>query len=306
VLATDASWYSSAFHEADEGFVVPRCDHADFLPRMLELCETERVDLVIPTIDPELPIYAAAREQFAARGTAVAVSSPEVVAIAGDKQLTHDWLLSGGFPTVAQGTPDAVRSNPDLFSFPVVLKPRFGSASAGVVTVHDQAGLDRAVAGAADASQLLAQQFARGSEHTIDVLLTSDTSGGSAEVSAIVPRRRIEVRSGEVAKAVTVRSPELMELAQKVCSALPGAWGPLNLQLFVGDGPGELAVIELNARFGGGVPLSIAAGADLPLALLQDVLGLPLTAPLESWRDDFVMLRYDAAVFLPAPDPTAP
>jgi carbamoyl-phosphate synthase large subunit len=70
------------------------------------------------------------------------------------------------------------------------------------------------------------------------------------------------------------------------------------VQVFVGGEPGQLAVIEMNARFGGGYPLSYAAGADFPLALVQDALGLPATARLDGWQDGLVMLRYDAAVFV--------
>lgn len=308
MLATDASWYSSAFHDADGSFDVPRCDDPEFIPRVLELCEVHRVDLVVPTIDPELPLYAAARERFAEIGTKVAVSSPEVVALASDKQRTHEWLVAAGFPTVAQTTPEAVLAAPDRWPFPLVLKPRFGSASVGVMTVQDRAALERALADAPPGRELIVQELAGGQEHTIDVLLTADRSGSAAEVKVAVPRRRLEVRSGEVAKAVTVRSAELIELAEKLGCALPGAYGPLNLQVFVPPGSEQahdhgrqLAVIEINARFGGGVPLTLAAGADLPLALLQDALRLPVTAPLDGWRDNLVMLRYDAAVFVAGP-----
>src|SRR5262245_6879781 len=104
VLATDLSWYSSAYHDADERCLVPRITSDEFVPRMLEICEQQGVDLVVPTLDPELPVYAAARERFAAIGTTVAISAPEVTAIAADKQRTHDWLVANGFPTVVQGT----------------------------------------------------------------------------------------------------------------------------------------------------------------------------------------------------------
>jgi carbamoyl-phosphate synthase large subunit len=107
------------------------------------------------------------------------------------------------------------------------------------------------------------------------------------------------VRAGEVAKAITVRSAELTELAEKLCAGLPGPYGALNVQVFVDSETGRLAVIELNARFGGGYPLSFAAGADFPLALVQEALGLPRTAALGGWQDGLVMLRYDAAVFVP-------
>jgi carbamoyl-phosphate synthase large subunit len=291
VLATDLSWYSGAFHDADERFTVPRITSPDFVPRMLDICEQQRVDLVIPTLDPELPVYAAARERFAAIGTTVAISSPEVAAIAGDKERTHEWLVANGFPTVMQGTAADVRADPSAWTFPLVVKPRYGSASIGVAVVDDLAELEHATAGGAD--DMLVQTKAHGTEHTIDLLADRD-----GRCLTAVPRRRIEVRAGEVSKAVTVRSPALAELAEKVCAALPGPFGALNFQVFVSPDAGQLAVIELNARFGGGYPLSYAAGADFPLALVQDALGQPITAPLEGWRDRLVMLRYDAAVFV--------
>ena len=293
VLASDLSWYSGAFHDADEGFPVPRIDSPDFVPRMLEICEQQGVDLVVPTLDPELPVYAATRERFAEVGTTVAISSPEVAAIAGDKERTHDWLVANGFPTVVQGSVDDVRSDPSAWTFPLVVKPRFGSASIGVAVVNDLAELEHAAGG----QDMLVQTKALGTEHTIDLLADRD-----GRCLASIPRRRIEVRAGEVSKAVTVRTPVLAELAEKICAALPGAFGALNFQVFVSPDAGQLAVIELNARFGGGYPLSYAAGADFPLALVQVALGQPITAPLEGWRDRLVMLRYDAAVFVDEDD----
>jgi carbamoyl-phosphate synthase large subunit len=293
MLATDLSWHSSAFHDADEGFLVPRITDPGFVPRMLEVCEAQGVDLVIPTLDPELPVYAAAREQFAAVGTTVAISSPEVTSIAGDKQHTHDWLVANGFPTVVQGTVADVRGDPGAWPFPLVVKPRFGSASIGVAVVDDLEAFEAAVTD----DDMIVQTKAAGTEHTIDLL--ADRSG---RCLGAVPRRRIEVRAGEVSKGITVRSPALAELAEKVCAALPGAYGVLNFQVFVSPDTGQTAVIEINARFGGGFPLSHAAGADFPLALVQDALGQPITAPLDGWRDRLVMLRYDAAVFVDEDD----
>jgi carbamoyl-phosphate synthase large subunit len=82
-----------------------------------------------------------------------------------------------------------------------------------------------------------------------------------------------------------------------MCEALPGAYGALNVQVFVDD-PDDLAVIEINARYGGGFPLSLAAGADFPRWMLEELRGLPSTAAPDGWRAGLVMLRYDAAVFV--------
>jgi carbamoyl-phosphate synthase large subunit len=297
MLAVDRSWYASAFHAADEAFLVPGCADPDFVPRVLELCERHAVDLVVPTIDPELPVYAAARSEFESVGTRVVVSSPETVGIAADKVETHRWLTASGFPTVDQAAwGESARGEHESWSYPLVVKPRHGSAAVGVAVVNDPAELE---AEAARGDELVVQAVAPGIEYTIDVLVDGDGRGVCA-----VPRRRLEVRAGEVSKAVTVRSPRLEGLAIEIGEALPGAFGPITIQVF--EDAGAARVIELNARFGGGFPLSHEAGAVFARWLMEERLGLPSTATNEKWRDGLVMLRYDAAVFVEAPGVEAP
>jgi carbamoyl-phosphate synthase large subunit len=305
VLATDSSWYSSAFHEADEGFVVPRVSDPELVPALLEVCRRHRVDVVVPTTDREMPVWMAERDRFAAIGTTVALSADEVVAIAADKQRTHDWLTGNGFPTVRQARPAEALDDPAAWPLPLMAKPRFGSASEGVGLVRSRAELElvaarhEAAAALSDGTRgdMVVQTVATGTEHTIDVLVD-----GSGLCLCAVPRRRMEVRGGEVSKAVTVRSPGLIELAHALCKALPGAYGVLNFQVFADEASGDLAVIEINPRFGGGFPLSYRAGADYPRWLLEDVRGLPTSADPDRWHDGLVMLRYDAAVFVDRAD----
>jgi carbamoyl-phosphate synthase large subunit len=295
VLGTDCSWYSSAFHDADEAFLVPRLDDPGFVPRLLELCLKHDVDLVVPTIDTELPVWAAHRDRFDEIDTTIALSQGDVVAIAADKQRTHDWLVAHGFPTVEQTTLAIALEDPAAWTFPLMAKPRFGSASVGVGLVRNVEEL-ALVARDHELGEMVVQGVAPGVEHTIDVL--ADRGGRCV---CAVPRRRIEVRAGEVSKGVTVRSAVLEDLATRLCGALPGAYGALNVQLFVDgdlDDPDNLAVIELNARYGGGFPLSLEAGADFPRWMLEELLGLPSTASPDGWRSGLVMLRYDAAVFV--------
>ena len=289
VLAADRSWYSSAGHSADAHFAVPSCDRPEFVPRMVELCAEQHVDLVVPTIDTELPVLAAARDEFAAVGATIAVSAPAVVEIAGDKVATHSWLTAHGFPTVRQSTLAEVRAGGRCWPFPLVVKPRFGSAAKGVAVVTDAKELDVA----ARAGEVVVQTVAEGDEYTVDALV--DRAGRWV---CAVPRRRLEVRAGEVAKAVTVHSPVLERLAAEICEALPGAYGALAIQVFAGEGFTDPTVIELNARFGGGFPLSRQAGADFPRWILEEIVGLPSSAHADGWRDGLVMLRYDAAVFV--------
>ena len=290
VLAADVSDLSSAFHLSDESFLVPPCTSPEFVPVLLDLCSREQVQLVVPTIDPELPVWADHREAFAQNGTTVAISSPEVIGIGWDKVATNDWLLRNGFPTVRQIIPrDGAIGD---LSFPIVVKPRNGSAAIGVQIVEDELTLRAAIR----VGDFVAQELAPGIEHTIDVLV--DRRGAPL---CAVPRRRIEVRAGEVSKGRTVRSQPLIDLASRICAALPGAYGVITVQIFLDDTTGETNVIEINPRFGGGFPLAWEAGARFPTWLIQDVLGRS-PAVRTDWKDGLVMLRYDDAVFVDAGD----
>lgn len=291
VIATDASALAPAAHTADTWFQVPPLASPDFVRAMVTLCREQRVDLLVPTIDPELSVYAAEHDEFEAAGTAVAISSADAVAVAADKQRTHAWLISHDLPTVRQATPSEVVAHPDEWPFPLMVKPRFGSASHGVRVVRCPADLAAATTG----EEFVVQTIAPGLEYTVDVLI--DAAGRCV---CAIPRRRLEVRGGEVSKGVTVRHPPLQQLAATVGEALPGAYGPLTIQIFVDPDTGRMNIIEINPRFGGGFPLAWQAGGDYPRWLIEELLGRPTSASAERWRHGLVMLRWDDAVFLDA------
>lgn len=291
VFAADMTPLSSAYHSADGRFLVPRCTHPDFVPTVIEECRKRDIGLIIPTIDPELPVYAEARAEFERAGIVVAVSTPEVARIGGDKVLTHEWLRASELPTVRQAfLADALEDRAE-WPFPFIAKPRGGSSAIGVTVVRSEAEL-AALAGRPD---YIVQELAGGAEYTIDFWV--DRSG---TCRSVIPRKRLEVRSGEVSKAKTVRHEALHALAFDVARKLPGPYGVLNVQVFLDEGSGRLAVIEVNPRFGGGYPLAWQAGARYAEWLVKDVLGLSLPDQEEAmaWRPGVVMLRYDAAVFL--------
>ncbi len=152
VVAADCSATAPAFHLADAAWKVPPCHDPAFIPTMLRLCEREQIDLIVPTIDTELPFYAARREAFAEVGTTVAISGPDTVAIAADKVRTHRWLTRNGFPTVRQAMAWEVLREPRSWSFPLIAKPRGGSAGMGVLRAPSPEVLGLAVRGSATTS----------------------------------------------------------------------------------------------------------------------------------------------------------
>jgi carbamoyl-phosphate synthase large subunit len=290
ILAVDAALDSVASRLADGFWRVPRCTDPGFVPVVLDLCKRERVDLIIPTIDTELPVYSEERERFRAVGSVMWVSHPRTVQIAYDKEETHRWLVENDLATVRQATPAEVLAEPSNWQFPLIVKPRRGSAAIGVRRVETLRQLEVLTEGQRG---LIVQEMARGQEHTINVFV--DASG---KCLCAIPHCRLEVRGGEVSKGVTVKHPPLMEMARQIAERLPGAFGPLNIQCFL-DERGGIQVVEINARFGGGYPLAHQAGATFTRWILEETLGRPMTAAFDGWQDDLAMLRFDDAIYLP-------
>jgi carbamoyl-phosphate synthase large subunit len=224
---------------------------------------------------------------LAAEGVVALVSGPETVRISCDKGFTHEFFSRCGVACPQQWHGSLARDRADDLPFPVVLKPRMGSSSVGVEVVRDPQMLRLRVS-----DEDIVQTLAPGSEYTVDVFI--DREG---RLRSMVPRRRIATRGGEVSKGTVERCPEVEKLARQIVEALPDAFGPLTVQIFRDPQRGCQA-IEVNARFGGGYPLSWQAGARTTRWAIQEAAGAPWE-PLElSWAPGLTMLRYDQSVFI--------
>jgi carbamoyl-phosphate synthase large subunit len=291
IIAIDVTPYSSGAQFADAFYQVPRCLDPEFVHELENICDREQVDLIVPTIDTELPVYAAARDRFARFGVAICISSPETVAICQDKTLTSEWLCSHHFPIPKQAGASEVLSAQADWTLPLILKPKSGSASIGVQRITSFKELEALTAGNRDG--FIVQEFLEGQEFTINVFVSR-----AGKCVCAIPHLRVEIRAGEVSKGITFRNQRIIDLVSEVVEQLPGAFGALNVQCFLTPCD-ELKIIEMNARFGGGYPLAHRAGAPITKWLLEEVLGNGARGPFDQWEDGLMMLRYDDAVFVP-------
>ena len=141
----------------------------------------------------------------------------------------------------------------------------------------------------------IVQEHLPGPEITNDVVCLED-----GQAAAVCSRQRIEVRSGEVAKAVTVHDPRIVDHCARIAEGLE-ARGPITVQCLMRDG--EPVFTEVNARFGGGAPLGFAAGMRAPQWLLARAAGRDVELPpLGSYEVGLYMTRFDESFFISEED----
>ena len=184
---------------------------------------------------------------------------------------------------------------------PWVVKPRAGRGSRGVRLLDEPAEVAAALRGDAG---LIAQTRLTGREFTADALVDRDGA-----VRTVVPRWREETRAGISVKGRTFESAAVADVVTRALAAVR-LTGPANVQGFVGD-DGAATVVEINPRFSGGLPLTLAAGADVVGAYLAGVREPDAPVPQLRFRPGVSMSRYFAETYAsedgsPVVDPCAP
>lgn len=287
MIATDVDPLSPALALADRRVIVPRVTDAAYIPTLVDLCGQEKVDVVFPLIDPDVPVLAAARPEFEAQGTAVAVMNIGGALIAGDKLQTSVRLTELGIPTARTWDPASLPSA-DQLSFPLFIKPRWGSAAIHTYRIDDHQQLAFFLG---YVPHPVVQEFLTGPEITVDAAFAFD-----GRLLGMCQRERISVRGGEVQKGVTVWHEEIAAHCEVIGSALE-ARGPITIQCMMGTG--SPIFTEINGRFGGGLPLAIAAGMDFPSWYLTLAAGrTPNVPPPGAYRTGLYMTRFDESHFL--------
>jgi len=288
LIGADMLLSAPAMHVVDKKYRVCRVTDENYIPGLLDICEKEAIDLLIPLLDTELPILAENKERFKEVGTTALISVLDVIRITMDKHNTHRFLTENGFDAPEVINLDEALSRNDI-EYPLLMKPTRGSAGIGATKIERKEDLqffkDKI-------TNPILEEYLDGHEHTLDVLVDFD-----GKVRCVVPRKRLEVRAGEVSKGMTVKDERIIMAGKRVVEALKGSLGPITVQGFL-TGGGKFKLTEINPRFGGGHPLAIAAGADYPRWIIEMMLGRDPEIVLDGWEDGLVMLRYDEAVLV--------
>jgi len=285
VIATDyLPAFSAACHVADFSERTPLVTDKDYPSFLLELCLQKKIGLVVPTIDTELLVLAACCNLFQKHGIHIVVSSSELIAQCRDKRETGTLfnVQNIRYPKIYQR---------DALQFPCFTKPYNGSCSIGARVISNIDSLPAELL--QDPLMMFMELIDKSySEYTVDAYYNRN-----GHLRCLVPRKRLEVRAGEVSKGVTRRNG-VYEFLLEHLKCLSGAVGCLTVQIFANESTNDYVGLEINPRFGGGFPLSYAAGAIFPGWLIKEYLLGEEIAFFDGWESNLMMLRYDAKVLV--------
>ena len=276
---------SSAARFVSSCFPVHRADSNDYIFELLEICEKHKIGLIVPTLDTELIALAQNRELFTRAGVNVVISDLELVSKCRDKRLTSVLFSELKIP---------IPKELDLTGkeLPIFGKPVSGSLSQGLVIIKSKSEITEEILSNKD--EMVFMEYISPSqydEYTIDAYYDK-----KSECKCLVPRRRIEVRGGEISKGITNKGTIYSDLVS-LFKQITGARGVLTIQVFAHKKTGQLKGIEINPRFGGGFPLSNAAGAKYAEYIIKEYILHQQIDFNDQWKDQLKMTRYDKAIY---------
>jgi Carbamoylphosphate synthase large subunit (split gene in MJ) len=232
------------------------------------------INIILPFVDPAIEVCSNLSKEVS--DVFIPISSIEICRTMFDKRLSAEWFGKNGI------SQPVIYNDINSASYPIILKPRKGSASKGIIIAGKKEDID---SGIVLEDYLIQQYIANRKEMTVDCYVARD-----GRVVSIVPRLRIETAGGEATKSLTVRDNDIIAECRKILSC--GDFrGPITIQFIKDIDTGNNYVMEINPRFGGGVVTSIGAKSGI-VDFLLDEYDNKMIFPNDNWIEGVLMTRY--------------
>lgn len=246
---------------------------SDVVDHIVEVVNRFDIDIILPFVDGAIAIAAECKARLPK--VFIPVSPTNVATAMYDKAEAAKLFKEKSFPIPTDYPPTECQ-------FPVIAKPRFGSASKGIVVLENKSELAKLTT---PEDYLLQEYIAKSEEYTVDCYVSQ-----KGEALYVIPRLRIDVVGGEVAQTRTCRIEELISLSKDVIESIPFR-GPITIQFLHDLTTGRYLLMEINPRLGGGVVCSVHAGAPLAEYLIHEATGQPVSK-CDEWKNDLFITRY--------------
>ena len=259
---------------------------AALLQRLEAVTQATRIDVLIPSLDAELPAYLKLRGRLVELGIRTFLPTEEQLKLRAKDQF-HEMGEALGInvpKSVAISEASAISRLDQQLTFPVMVKGQFYDAALAYSPMDVHALFQRMAA--KWGVPVIVQEFVSGEE--LDVVALGDGEGG---LVGSVPMRKMQLTDkGKAWGGVTVADGELDAYVRDAMAKLK--WrGPCEFEVMRAKDGSGLYMIEINPRFPAWVYLTVGVDRNLPWATVQLALG-ETVEPMPPARPGVMFLRH--------------
>ena len=306
IFAADMSLTAPAMVDADDSFLVSNCFDKNYIKELKTIIKKHDIKAIVSLNDLELPTIAKHKRELEACGAKVIVPSEKVIDITFDKLKTFNFLKSIGLDTPLTYTTlkDAkIAIESKKIKFPLVVKPRWGTASIGIDFPESAEELELAfklhkiklkktilntISLQDIDNAILIQEKIEGIECGMDIV--NDFEGVYFGTFA---REKRSMRSGETDKAVSIIDEKLENIGIQISKHIKHI-GSLDCDIFLTKD--KIYVLELNSRFGGGYPFSHEAGINTAAIYVEWLKGNKNVNHLNNYEANRLFAKCDRII----------
>lgn len=303
IIAVDNNLLAPALADADRSFKLPSIYDDNYIIELKKVVDQFNVNAVISLNDLELPILTKHKKELESETCRVIVSNDSVIDIGFDKWKTYQFIKELGLksPKTYISFEEAKEAIKDgMLKFPLVLKPRWGSASIGIefpecseelelsyklLKIRLQHTIFNKASQKAYDEAILIQEKINGKEYGMDIL-----NNFEGIYMGTYAREKISMRAGETDRAISVIDDKLLQIGRTIGENL-GHVGNLDCDVFY-DNNG-IYVLELNPRFGGGYPFSHEAGINIAAIYIAWLEGKKDIKPFDDYKAGKIFSKCD-------------
>ncbi len=290
VIGGDMGSNPSNKYLVDKFYQIPPAKAPDYVQKVVEICEKEKVDILFPQMSAELSAYLDNINLFKKIGTLVAMTLNENVKVANNKLKLYCFLKECGIPIPEFECVYSIEEFDDAVvklgypDHPVCVKVTESSGSRGIRIIDNKRSRFDLFAYEKPASlytslqnmrsilqepvqfpELLLMKYLPGEEYTVDLL------ADHGKVLYIAGRRNSVMLMSISQETILEKDERAYQIAEQVVSKLK-LDGNIGLD-FMFDADGYAQLMEVNPRLDATVSLCAAAGLNLPYLRIKQLLG---------------------------------
>ncbi|MFA4825887.1 MAG: ATP-grasp domain-containing protein [Methanoregula sp.] len=262
IITTDMHPMGVGIYRGDQGYIVPAANNAGYVDVIIKICNREKIDIVFVGSDPELPVFAENKTRIEKETDAkVVISSPEKIKIGNDKWETYLFLKSCGLAYPESVLPENRNEIIEKTGFPVLIKPRGGSASKDVYIVNNREELEVFVK---RVNNPIIQEYLipEDEEYTSGVVMFEGDLLGTFTMKR-------EIKGGNTYRGIIDSFDEIRTAVEEVAKKY-NPFGPSNIQMRLTEkGP---VTFEINPRFSGTTGIRAFYHFNEPEAVINYIL----------------------------------
>ena len=290
IVVADMDNTAPALYFADKCYVVPRVDAKDYIDVILDICKKESIKAITTLIDSEISVQAKNAEKFKELGFLLLAPTMQTADLCFDRYSIYKIMSENNINSIKtylsyDEASSAIKSKE--ISFPVFVKPRYGSGSVGSKIVLSFADLEHTLALSSD---LIVQEYVT---NTINIDTDIYVDCLNTRVVSIFAKLLLENKIVGAGKTVSFIDDRLFDMIHDINGLFDFA-GPIDMDFHLLNGKYFLS--DINPRFGGAYVHASGAGVDFVPLIINNINGIENAPNIGNYEKNIMMIIYEEVI----------